>query len=66
MTELCQKCQKPLMPDEVAVTKKLVNRGCKEFFCISCLAAYFQISTDVIEKKIQYFKSIGCTLFDPQ
>ena len=65
MKDRCKVCQKLLTPDEIAVTKKLINRGCKEFFCVSCLAAQFQIPVDVVEKKIRYFKAIGCTLFEP-
>ena len=33
------------------------------YFCIPCLAAYFNVGTDVIEERIAYFRAMGCTLF---
>ena len=63
MTSLCKACKKPLSLDEIAVTKKLVNRGAAEFYCVSCLAARFEVTpADVIER-IDYFRKSGCTLF---
>lgn len=59
----CQKCGKPLTLDEIAVTKKLINRGTTTWFCVNCLAKAFDVTTEDIEKKIAYFKEIGCTLF---
>ena len=63
MTESCQTCGKPLTPDEIAVTKKLVNRGATRFFCVTCLAAYFEVKPEDIQERIAYFKKMGCTLF---
>lgn len=59
----CKKCGRILTGDEVAVTKKLVNRGATEFFCLDCLAGYFKVDRRVIEDKIRQFKEMGCTLF---
>ena len=59
----CQACGCPLTPDEVAITRKLVNRGATAFFCVPCLAARFEVTPAVIEERIAYFKSMGCTLF---
>ncbi len=63
MTERCQTCGKPLTADEIAVTKKLVNRGATRFSCVSCLAAYFEVTPGDIQERISYFKKKGCTLF---
>lgn len=59
----CQHCGAPLTPDEIAVTKKLINRGATSFYCIPCLAAYFEVTPQAIEERIVYFKQMGCTLF---
>ena len=61
----CKACSRPLSPDEIAVTKKLINRGATEFFCVDCLAAYFEVTPQDIRDRIQYFKQMGCTLFSP-
>lgn len=59
----CRKCKKDLTLDEIAATKKLINRGTTVFYCTDCLAEAFGVKREDIEKKIQYFKEIGCTLF---
>ena len=59
----CRDCGRELTPDEVAVTRKLINRGAREFYCVSCLARYFEVTEEVIQERIIYFKKTGCTLF---
>ena len=61
----CVRCGTLLTKDETALTRKLINRGATEFFCLSCLADHFQLSEDILRKKIDEFKAMGCTLFDP-
>ena len=61
--QYCRKCGKELSADEVAVTKKLINRGTTVFFCLNCLAESFEVHKSDIEKKLVYFKEMGCTLF---
>jgi|InofroStandDraft_1065614.scaffolds.fasta_scaffold70520_2 hypothetical protein len=61
----CQKCGSILVPDEIAMTKKLINRGTTIYYCTDCLAEAFDVKREDIEAKIQYFKEIGCTLFSP-
>ena len=65
MTERCARCGKTLSRDEIAVTKKLVNRGASSFFCVDCLAQRFEVSPRDIVERIDYFRKMGCTLFDP-
>lgn len=59
----CCQCGKSLHPDEIGLTKKLINRGATEYFCLSCLAARFQVSEDDLRQKIREFRAMGCTLF---
>lgn len=61
--ERCCACGRPLTADEVAVTKKLVNRGAREFLCVPCLAARFEVTEACITERIAHFKAMGCTLF---
>ena len=60
----CKKCGKLLVPDEIAITKKLINRGTAIYYSTSCHAEAFDVKKENIEAKIQYFKEIGCTLFN--
>ncbi len=53
----------PITADEIAVTKKLINRGTASFYCVDCLAAYFAVTPADIRERIAYFRAAGCTLF---
>ncbi|MGN0589414.1 MAG: hypothetical protein ACI4KO_07750 [Ruminiclostridium sp.] len=60
----CMNCDKELLSDEIAIYKKLVNRGAERYLCIDCLAEYFKCSRKAIEDKIDYYRKSGeCTLF---
>ena len=59
----CAACGRVLEPDEIALTRKIINRGASRFFCITCLAEHFQVSEDVLREKIVQFREMGCTLF---
>lgn len=59
----CIKCEKTLTNNDIGLHKKLVNRGATDFMCISCLSEYFKIPVSTLERKIEEFKKMGCTLF---
>ena len=61
----CIKCGKEnLEPDEIAIYKKMINRGVTEFMCIDCLADYYQVSRKAIEERIKFYRESGtCMLF---
>ena len=60
----CKECGKPLLADDIAIHRKLVNRNTEEFFCIDCLAAKLCITREMIERLIAYYRRTGrCTLF---
>lgn len=65
MNHLCKACGRPLTSDEIAVTKKLINRGAAEFMCVTCLARHFEVTEADIEERIRHFRHMGCTLFEP-
>ena len=62
----CRRCGKKLTKDEIALTRKLINRGTTDYFCLSCLASRFQVTEDILREKIRQFREMGCTLFDVQ
>ena len=59
----CMECGKPLERDEIAIYRKLVNRGATRFSCIPCLARHFRVSEELIRQKIVECRQRGCTLF---
>jgi biotin operon repressor len=61
--EKCEKCGRQLKVDEVSLYIKLVDREPKSFLCIDCLASKMKVTREMLEKKIEYFREIGCTLF---
>ena len=58
---LCGK--RDLARDEIGLNKKLINREIRRFFCIECMAEYFEVDVDFLREKIEEFKQQGCTLF---
>lgn len=59
----CVKCGRELVNDDIGLTKKLINRGSTEFYCMDCLADMFSCSTELLQKKIEQFRKQGCSLF---
>ena len=63
---VCRRCSRTLTADEIAVYKRMVNRGADTFLCAACLAAEFHVPESLIHEKIAHFRAMGCTLFDPE
>ena len=61
--ESCRFCGRELDALDIAFTRKLINRGAKEYLCVDCLAAHFGIRKETLLKKAEEFKAQGCTLF---
>ena len=59
----CVRCGAPLMKDDVAMTRKMINRGAETFYCLPCLADHFELTEDIRREKIKEFRAMGCTLF---
>lgn len=64
MSECCMTCGQPVSRDEMAMTRKLINRGAAQFLCILCLARRFDAPVQELLDRMQDFKDMGCTLFD--
>ena len=61
----CIDCGSALTDDEIALYKKMINRGAQEYTCIRCLAKHFTVGVDGLYEKIRQFRESGCTLFKP-
>lgn len=48
----CMKCAKQLNMDEIAIYKRLVDRGAVKCLCKECLAQKLGCEPSVIERKI--------------
>ncbi|PKM62605.1 MAG: hypothetical protein CVU97_04425 [Firmicutes bacterium HGW-Firmicutes-21] len=59
----CIKCGDILVNDDIGATKKLINRGSTEFLCIPCLAKHFNVTEELIRRKIEEYRAYGCSLF---
>ena len=63
-TKKCYVCGKsPLSKDEIGITKKLIDKKTTNFYCLMCLAEYFEVDEEELIAKIEEFKDEGCTLF---
>ena len=60
----CSECRAPVTRDEIAMTRKLINRGATVYFCLPCLARRFDATLAELHERMQAFKDMGCTLFD--
>lgn len=60
----CYVCGKtPLSKDEIGITKKMIDKKTINFYCLPCLAEYFEVEEEELVAKIEEFKNEGCTLF---
>lgn len=61
--DICENCKKALTGNEIAMHRKLIGRYAESFMCTECIAKYFEVSSDLIREKMEYFIKTGCTLF---
>ena len=62
--KICYVCGKDsLTKNEIGLTKKLLDKKSKRFYCIDCLAEYLEVETEFLLVKIEEFKEQGCNLF---
>jgi len=62
--KICYVCGKnSLSKNEIGLTRKLLHREAKIYYCLTCLAEYLAVETEVLLEKIEEFKAQGCALF---
>ena len=60
----CYVCGKEVLnKNEIGLTKKLLGRDSKRFYCLDCLAEYLEVDTEFLLIKVEEFKEQGCKLF---
>ncbi|MDR1603642.1 MAG: hypothetical protein LBS10_02465 [Gracilibacteraceae bacterium] len=60
----CYVCGKEsLSKNEIGLTKKLLDKNSKRFYCLDCIAEYLEVDTEFLFAKAEEFKDEGCTLF---
>lgn len=60
----CYVCGKEnINKNEIGLTKKLIDKNTKYFYCLDCLAEYLEVDTELLLEKVEEFKAQGCTLF---
>ncbi|MBR4981306.1 MAG: hypothetical protein IKY94_01950 [Lachnospiraceae bacterium] len=59
----CTNCNKNLVKDEIALSKKMLGKNTKQYLCLECLSAYLNTDKEILLEKIEQFKEEGCTLF---
>ncbi len=61
---ICYVCGKnDLSKDEVGLTKKLIDKNAKQFYCLKCLADQLEVTEEELIEKVEEFKNEGCSLF---
>lgn len=59
----CVLCGREVVPLEVSLTKKLINRGADKYLCKTCLAEKFSCSEKQLDDMADKFRKQGCMLF---
>ena len=60
----CKECGMSIFADDIAIHRKLINRGADDFFCMDCLAGKLGCQRLDIERLVEYYRSSGrCSLF---
>jgi hypothetical protein len=62
--KVCYVCGKEnLNKNEIGLTKKLLGKDAKAYYCLDCLAEYLEVDAEFLLEKVEEFKSRGCDLF---
>lgn len=59
----CALCGKELTRDEKGISYKLIGRGSKDCYCLSCLSEKYGAGVDQLKALIEKFREAGCGLF---
>lgn len=66
LMQKCHDCDSALTPDEIAMSKKLINRSGETLLCYECLAKKYAVSIQTLKEKADFYRDSGCTLFAPK
>ena len=64
MKKSCYICDKEaLSKNEIGLTKKLLDKDSKRFYCLDCLAEHLEVDTEFLLDRVDEFKEQGCIFF---
>ena len=62
--KVCYVCGKEnLNKNEIGLTKKLLSKDAKIYYCLDCLAEYLEVDIESLLEKVEELKAQGCDLF---
>ena len=62
--KVCYVCgKKKLNKNEIGLTRKILSKNAKTYYCLDCLAEYLEVDTELLLEKVEEFKAQGCDLF---
>lgn len=59
----CRDCEKELTTNEIGISIRLMSRDGKLLLCRQCLSQELKVAPEIIDKKIDQFRQMGCPLF---
>ena len=59
----CNSCKEALSNDDIALNLRLSGKGTARFYCARCLSQRLGCSSAELGELKEYFKQIGCELF---
>lgn len=63
-SHLCRRCGQGLTSDEIALHRKLICRGERQFYCLDCMSGLLRVRREQLEEIIAFYHATGlCQLF---
>lgn len=59
----CKECGRILTTNEIGISMRLLGRDGRQLMCRECLARDLKVDPELIDRKIEQFKQLGCPLF---
>lgn len=62
--KICYTCGKDaLSKNEIGLTKKLLDKDSRHFYCLDCLAEHLDVDTEFLLDRVKEYKEQGCKFF---
>jgi len=60
----CARCKAKVSNNEIALNIKLLGKQISTVKCYNCLSKSFYCGVSELQEKVDFYKSMGCTLFE--
>ena len=60
----CEECRCAVTNNEIALNIKLLGKQIATVRCYACLAEALNCTVKELNEKVQYYKDMGCTVFE--